>query len=247
MIQIMGIVNITPDSFWESSRVDVDSAAERIDSMLAQGADIIDIGAVSTRPGAVAVDALTEWSRLEPVLRQLPQDIILSIDTTSSLVVDKAAHLLGRYFYVNDISAAEDDEKMLSVVSSLGLGYIAMHKRGTPQTMDSLVQYDGGVMVELVRYFQDFARRAESAGLKDWTIDPGLGFAKTEQQCWEILEKLPELQCLGKPILIGAADKRFTHGDNARAHRLAIMGGASILRVHNVKETKQQAQSLLQK
>lgn len=215
--------------------------------MLSDGADIIDLGAVSTRPGADPVDVETEWGRLEPVLRQLPAEVTLSIDTTSSQIVSRAYTLIRRTFIVNDISAGEDDPQMLEMVSALGLKYVAMHKRGNPQTMDALTNYQSGIIQEIINYFEAFAIRAEQVGLQDWIIDPGLGFAKTEQQCWEILEKLSELQYLGKPILIGAADKRFTHGDNARAHRLAIMGGASILRVHNVKETKLQAQSLLQK
>ncbi|MBQ5639915.1 MAG: dihydropteroate synthase, partial [Bacteroidales bacterium] len=148
---------------------------------------------------------------------------------------------------VNDISAGQDDPQMLEAVATLGLGYVAMHKRGNPQTMDALTGYHSGVVKELISYFEEFAQRAEASGLKDWIIDPGLGFAKTEQQNWEILEKLSELQSLGRPILIGAADKRFTRGNNARAHELAILGGADILRVHNVKETKLHAQSLLQK
>ena len=247
MIQIMGIVNLTPDSFWEASRADAATALEKIESMLAEGADIIDLGAVSTRPGADPVDVEAEWARLEPVLRQLPQDVILSVDTTSAQIVSRVNSLLQRPFIVNDISAGEDDPQMLDTVAALGLRYVAMHKRGNPQTMDALTGYHSGVVKELISYFEEFAQRAEVSGLKDWIIDPGLGFAKTEQQNWEILEKLSELQSLDRPILIGAADKRFTHGNNARAHELAILGGADILRVHNVKETKLQAQSLLQK
>ena len=247
MIQIMGIVNLTPDSFWEASRADAATALEKIESMLAEGADIIDLGAVSTRPGADPVDVETEWARLEPVLKRLPHSVRLSIDTTSAVIAARAHSVLGRSYIVNDISAGEDDPQMLDTVAALGLRYVAMHKRGNPQTMDALTGYHSGVVKELISYFEEFAQRAEVSGLKDWIIDPGLGFAKTEQQNWEILEKLSELQSLDRPILIGAADKRFTHGNNARAHELAILGGADILRVHNVKETKLQAQSLLQK
>lgn len=246
MIQIMGIINLTPDSFWEESRADAATALARVESMIADGADIIDLGAVSTRPGAAAVDVESEWSRLEPVLKRLPHSVRLSIDTTSAVIAARAHSVLCRSYIVNDISAGEDDPQMLETVATLGLGYVAMHKRGNPQTMDGMTSYSSGIIPELIAYFEEFALRAEAAGLKDWVIDPGLGFAKTEQQCWEVLERLPELGCLGRPILIGAADKRFTHGDNDRAHSLAIRGGAEILRVHNVKETKLLAQSLLQ-
>ena len=123
---------------------------------------------------------------------------------------------------------------MLATVGELGLPYVAMHKRGNPRTMDAQVDYPDGIIPALVDYFTDFARRAEAHGITDWILDPGLGFAKTAEQNWEILEKLEALQVFGRPILIGAADKRFTGGDTEKAHRLALAHGAEILRVHDV-------------
>lgn len=340
MIRWMGIVNLTPDSFFESSRawgavpeasgvpgaggvselgvssgVSVPLALEKIRHLAADGATIIDLGAVSTRPGAAEVSPEEEWERLEPVLAALsalrsaeasdphpsqsgdsdccpdlrlqddadcgtdlrrllaPERLQISIDTFRSGIVQRAYSLIGD-FIVNDISAGEDDPQMLPTVAELGLQYVAMHKRGAPGTMDSLCDYPDGVMPELLRYFADFERRAAEAGVDRWILDPGLGFAKTVEQNWEILRRLPELQRFGRPILIGAADKRFTHevppdlaerysGERAAsgfapaapdhdghlsapspvsptafgtavAHRLALIGGAAILRVHDI-------------
>ncbi len=135
---------------------------------------------------------------------------------------------------MNDISAGEDDPAMLQTVADLGLTYIAMHKRGNPRSMDSLCDYPDGIIPELLRYFEEFSRKANALGIRDWILDPGLGFAKTEAQNWEILENLEALKVFGRPILIGAADKRFTRGDTALAHAVAIAHGADILRVHTL-------------
>ena len=219
MIGWMGIVNLTPDSFFEPSRVwiegvSVSRALERIQQLVAAGASIIDLGAVSTRPGAVIPSVEEEWGRLEPVLMELTKDsdslqLCISIDTFRSEIVRRANAVIGD-FIVNDISAGENDPEMLATAGKLGLEYVAMHKRGTPQTMDSLCDYPDGVVTELIHYFADFERRAASVGLDKWILDPGLGFAKTVEQNWEILEQLPQLKVFGRPILIGAANKRFT-------------------------------------
>lgn len=240
----MGIVNLTPDSFWAPSRSSIDNSIPRIASMVADGADMIDLGAVSTRPGAEYVSVEEEWRRLEPTLKSLADRAVVeqyglagvefSIDTTSSEIVRRAFDTFGR-FIVNDISAGEDDPEMLGTVASLGLPYVAMHKRGNPRTMDSKCEYPSGVIATLKDYFVDFSRKASEIGVNDWILDPGLGFAKTEAQNWEILENLEAFAEIGKPILIGAADKRFTHGDTEKANRLAISHGADILRVHDVK------------
>ena len=281
MIQWMAIVNLTPDSFYAPSRVweegePVARALERIRSLVASGASIIDIGAVSTRPGAAPVGVEEEWRRLEPVLQALREHAApggglpfrVSLDTTRAEIVRRAAALLDNLI-VNDISAGEDDPGMLPAVAGLGLTYVAMHKRGTPETMDSLCDYPGGVMPELIRYFRDFGERAAALGIQDWILDPGLGFAKTPAQCWQILERLPQLAALGRPVLIGAADKRFTRrvpkrilkwfrdegasapavpasdgtpsdgtapDGTAIANALAVAGGATILRVHEIRK-----------
>ena len=181
MLKIMGILNLTPDSFWARSRYDM--------SVLDAGFDIVDIGAVSTRPGAAPVSEEAEWGRLEPVLKMLSgrEHPEISIDTTRSAIVRRVYGLIGP-FIVNDISAGEDDTQMLRTVSELGLEYIAMHKRGTPDTMDSLCHYENGIMNELLGYFAGFAARAREAGLSRWILDPGMGFAKKPEQNMEILD-----------------------------------------------------------
>ena len=225
MVQLMGIINLTPDSFWAPSRYNM--------AILNSRADIIDVGAVSTRPGAADVSVEEEWRRLEPFLRAWDNPRRLSIDTTSSEIVRRAYDCVGP-FLVNDISAGEDDLEMLPTVGRLGLGYVAMHKRGNPRTMDSLCEPDCDIIEVLNAYFAEFSRKAGDCGIRDWILDPGLGFAKTAEQNVEILRRLPELNRYGRPLLIGAADKRFTCGDTEKYHLMALRGGADILRVHDV-------------
>lgn len=232
----MGIINLTPDSFFPDSRCSVQDAAARIARMLDDGADIIDIGAVSTRPGAGDVGTEEEWRRLSPVLPML-EGVRFSVDTTSAEIVRRVFREAGP-FIVNDISAGEDDPEMLPAVAGLGLEYVAMHKRGNPRTMDSLCSYPRGVVAELAGYFQNFADRAEALGIRNWVLDPGFGFAKTEEQNLELLERLGEFKTLGRPILVGIADKRFTHGDTEKYHRIALQNGVDILRVHDVAAAK---------
>lgn len=232
----MGIINLTPDSFFPDSRCSVQNAAARIARMLDDGADIIDIGAVSTRPGAGDVGTEEEWRRLSPVLPML-EGVRFSVDTTSAEIVRRVFREAGP-FIVNDISAGEDDPEMLPAVAGLGLEYVAMHKRGNPRTMDSLCSYPRGIVAELAGYFQNFADRAEALGIRNWVLDPGFGFAKTEEQNLELLERLGEFKAFGRPILVGIADKRFTHGETEKYHRIALRNGADILRVHDVAAAK---------
>lgn len=232
MIEWMGVINLTPDSFFEPSRADASTAMSRIKEFVDAGASIIDLGAVSTRPGGEEVPLEEEWRRLEPVLKSLgsgQRSFRISIDTTSAEIIRRAYDVIGP-FIANDISSGEDDTQMLSTVAELGLTYIAMHKRGTPKTMDSLTEYDGGVMLELVSYFRVFAHLAESVGIRDWILDPGLGFAKTPKQDWEILQRLAVLESFGKPILVGTADKRFTHHVPSRVARWFGNKGAAAAR-----------------
>lgn len=253
---LMAVINLTPDSFWEASRVNSEDFLERAQELSGQGADMLDLGAYSSRPGADEVGLEQEWERLRPALLQLKlhpelcwsetplwggqqkagiglKSPRISIDTTRAEIVRRAQELIGT-FVVNDISSGEDDCEMLPTVAALGLSYIAMHKRGTPKTMDGLCEYEGGIIEELLAYFQHFSEQAERLGIRDWVIDPGLGFAKDTQQNWQILEQLERLAIFNRPILIGAADKRFTAGDTPRAHRIAIEHGANILRVHEL-------------
>lgn len=243
---LMGVVNLTPDSFREDTRAMTAAAVRRrVESLLERGCGIIDFGAVSTRPGAAPVPVETEWQRLQPAIDLICLDgrlAAVSIDTTSAEIVRRVYGRIGR-FIVNDISAGEDDPRMLPTVAELGLPYIAMHKRGNPRSMDSLTDYPQGVVAAVDGYFRDFAARAEELGISEWILDPGFGFAKSAEQNWELLENLPAFRHFGRPILVGVADKRFTRTPNpfaaegpasgsAYAERLAGERGADILRIH---------------
>ena len=251
-IQLLGIVNLTDDSYYAASRAqDPDAFLARVGTMLAEGADWIDIGACSTRPGAKPVGADEEWRRLEPALQALRHafpDARVSIDTYWASVVERAYDLIGP-FLVNDISAGAFDAPMLPLVGRLGLPYIAMHLRGTPETMQSMTDYPKGVMEEVLRYFKAFARRAAKAGVTDWILDPGFGFAKTVEQNWTLLEELDLLQVLQMPILVGISRKSMIYKRfgitpeeslpaTQVAHLLALQRGATWLRVHDVAEAR---------
>ena len=166
-------------------------ALDRVRQMLEEGADIIDIGACSTRPGSQAVGAEEEWRRLGPFLQEVRKhfgEIRISVDTYWASVVEKAYDTIGP-FIVNDISAGEDDPQMLPAVGRLGLEYVAMHKRGNPQTMQSLCQYED-VVEDVLEYFRKFGERAEQYGIRNWILDPGFGFAKTIEQNYQLLAHL---------------------------------------------------------
>ena len=255
-IDIMGIVNLTDDSFFSGSRCGgVDAALARIDSMLSEGADIIDLGACSTRPGSLPVGEEDEWARLEPVLKAVKAsfpDVRISIDTYWASVVRKAYRLVGD-FIVNDISAGEDDPRMLPAVGELGLTYVAMHKRGNPLTMSGMTDYED-VVADVKAYFDDFALKAESFGIKDWILDPGIGFSKTIGQNYALLRSLEIFKEVrtadgqSPRILVGVSRKSLIYKylnispeESLPATQVlnyaALCNGTDILRVHDVAET----------
>ena len=259
-IEVMGIVNITDDSYFAESRCldgqNVDKAVERTGRLLEEGADIIDIGACSTRSGALQIGPDEEWRRLEPVLRALSGEFPsarISIDTYWSSVVERAYGLIGS-FTVNDISAGEDDPKMLPLVGKLGLPYIAMHKKGTPGTMQSLCSYPpshreglSDVSCAVSDYFDSFALRAKEYGITDWVMDPGFGFAKDLEQNWTLMREMDKILKPGHKTLVGVSRKSMiyrmfgiTPEESLPAtqalHMAALDKGADILRVHDVAE-----------
>lgn len=247
----MAIVNLTDDSYFAESRCDgVEAAIRRIGALIEEGADIIDLGACSTRPGSLPVGEEEEWRRLEPVLKAVKERwprIVLSIDTYWSSVVRKAYALVGD-FIVNDISAGTIDPQMLPTVGELGLTYVAMHIKGTPETMQAMADYQD-VTAELVSYFSEFAMKSEIFGVKSWVLDPGFGFAKTIGQNYELIRNLAEFKRFGRPLLVGVSRKsmiykRFniTPEESLPAtqvlHLQSLINGASILRVHDVAEAR---------
>lgn len=243
---LMVALNATPDSFVPGTRITPADAAERVRKLLDLGADIIDIGAVSARPGAAPVSEDEEWARLKPVLEALKEAGLLndrdrefpkfSIDTTRTGIIQRVSGLAGRVI-VNDITAGDADPGMLRLAARERLPYVAMHSRGTPRTMDCLCDYPDGVVQALVRYFEAFAQKAAGAGLEEWILDPGFGFAKTPEQNLDLLENLREFRGFGVPVLAGIADKRFADGRTAELERIAAANGADILRIHEATLT----------
>ena len=261
---IMGIVNLTDNSFYAASRrlgadgtADADAVLREASRMVAEGATILDIGACSSRPGSLPVDEETEWNRLRDILPRIREafpDLPLSIDTFRSGIVERAFDRIGP-FTVNDISAGEDDPAMLPLAGRLSLGYIAMHKRGTPADMQTRTDYAptrpgealSPVTAAVKQYFEAFARKAEDCGVSDWILDPGFGFAKTLQQNYDLLRELGALRIPGHRILVGVSRKSMIYKLSGITpeeslpgtqvlHLAALQQGAEILRVHDVAE-----------
>lgn len=247
----MGIVNLTDDSFYPGSRVlspggafDTGLFLDKVDSMVSEGADILDLGACSTRPGSESISEEEEWRRLSSALSLLASErpgISLSVDTFRPGIVSRVFDTVGP-FIVNDVSGGHDP--MLELVGGLGLVYVAMHTRGTPRDMQTLTDYDD-VTSAVVDFFKVFAERADSFGVKDWILDPGFGFAKTVDQNWQLLREMAVFKEFGKPVLAGLSRKSFIYKplgitpDEAlpatvAANMLALCAGAEILRVHDV-------------
>lgn len=244
---VMGILNATPDSFYRDSRVDAGRLLETAGKMLADGAVFIDVGGYSTRPGAAEVSENEEADRVLPLIGLLSKnfpDALVSVDTFRASVarqaVDAGAHL------VNDVSSGDDDAEMMRTVAGLKVPYIMMHKKGTPRTMGSLAQYED-VTLEVLEYFNRKIAQAREAGITDLVLDPGFGFAKTMQHNYELLRRLADLRVAGLPLLVGVSRKKMirdiTGTDAGTAlngttvvHTLALLNGAHILRVHDVKE-----------
>ena len=254
-IDIMGIVNLTDDSYFAESRCgDVAAVLRRVGKMVDEGVDIVDLGACSTRPGSLPVGEEEEWRRLAPVLELLRTefpDLPVSIDTYYASVVLRAYDLIGD-FIVNDISAGEMDPEMLPVAGRLGLRYIAMHMRGNPQTMQMLTEYND-VTRDVIGYFNGFAEKAEKNGVKDWILDPGFGFAKTIEQNYKLLSELSALKTVVRadgtppPVLVGISRKSMVYKPlgitpeealpaTQALHMVALQNGTDMLRVHDVGE-----------
>lgn len=250
---LMGILNITPDSFSDGGEFySIDAALTQGQQLVAAGADILDVGGQSTRPGAMEISLQEELGRVIPVIQNLRQtlDCPISIDTTRSEVA--IAAIAAGADLINDVSGGEADAAMLTTVAELGVPYILMHRRGTPETMQTLTHYDN-VIAELIRYFQERLEAAAKAGIdRDRIIlDPGIGFAKTTAQNIEIFQGLGQLRQLGYPLLVGPSRKSFIgHLLNqpdakervwgtAAACCGAIAQGVDILRVHDVAPMNQ--------
>ena len=253
--RIMGVLNVTPDSFYADSRqVALDGALRQGVHLAAEGADLIDIGGESTRPGAAAVDVEEELERVVPVIERLARevDIPLSVDTNKSQVA--AAAVAAGADFVNDISGLQFDSGMAAAVAQSGAGLFLMHTRGRPRSMQQNTGYTD-LLGEVITYLRLAVAEAVTAGISEQklAIDPGIGFGKSAVGNLEILQRLKELHCLGRPLLLGTSRKSFIGralGLEDPADRLAgtlatvslgVAAGAQIFRVHDVKPAREAA------
>ena len=249
--KVMGIINLTPDSFFEGSRkLNVDDALSQAEKMLNEGAAFLDLGAYSSRPGADDISVQEEMDRLLPVVEAIAKsfpDAVLSIDTFRAAVAEAAINA-GAHI-INDISGGQLDEKMFATVARLKVPYILMHMKGNPQTMTGLANYED-VFNEVLDYFTSRIHQLKQLGVHDVIIDPGFGFAKKPEHGYKLLSRLNEFQQLGLPLLAGVSRKKMIYGilritaDEALngttvLNTIALTKGASILRVHDVKEAVQ--------
>ncbi len=245
---VMGILNTTPDSFYPESRVSgaADQLLERAEAMLSAGCAILDVGGMSSRPGAEAIPADEELNRVLPAVKAIHRhfpDAIISVDTYRSGVA--AECIAAGASMVNDISGGKLDPNMIPMVSSHAVAYVVMHMRGTPADMQQMTDYQA-VVPDIIKYFVDRIRVLKRAGVEELVIDPGFGFSKTMAQNYEIIRNLGAFQCLGFPVMIGVSRKSTLSSTIGRPveetleattalHMAALLNGASILRVHDVE------------
>lgn len=246
---VMGIVNLTPDSFYKGSRIQSENeVVQRVQQIVEQGGTIIDIGGQSTAPTSTLHTAKEELERITPALsliqREFP-DALLSIDTFYSEVAKAAVEEYG-VAMVNDISGGQIDEKMFATVAQLNVPYILMHMRGTPQTMQQHTHYDNFIQ-DIIYYFSEKIAHLNSLGVNDIIVDPGFGFSKTLEQNYELMAHLKYFHIFDTPLLAGVSRKSMVYkplGTNAEGslnattvlNTYALQSGAKILRVHDVKE-----------
>lgn len=248
---VMGILNITPDSFYDGSRIESESSLiERVKEMLTSGADILDIGGYSTRPGAIDISVEEEIARVVPaiktVLSHFP-DVLISIDTFRSEVAEAA--LKAGALIVNDISGFTIDPKIVDVTAMHKATYILMHMRGTPQTMMENTEYND-IAKDVYSYFENKVELLKNKGVTNIILDPGFGFSKTIEQNHELLDRMEIFQEQQLPILLGISRKSMIYkklgispqeslDGTIALNAIGLNKGANILRVHDVKEAKQ--------
>lgn|SRR5690606_34348301 len=248
---IMGILNVTPDSFFDGGRHnDLDHALRKAEQLLSDGVDIIDIGAYSSRSGAAVVSPDEEINRALPVIQELVKrypDLILSIDTFRANVAE--ACVQAGVHLINDISGGSLDEDMFATVARLQVPYILMHMRGTPETMQTLTEYED-IAIDVATSLGEKVAALRALGVKDIILDPGFGFSKTIEQNYELLHRVDELHYFGLPILGGISRKSMIYKKLGITPEEALTGtialntlllakGVQLLRVHDVKEAKQ--------
>lgn len=247
--QVMGILNVTPDSFYSDSRMQTEKdIADRAQQIIDEGASIIDIGAYSSRPNAEHISAEEEMNRLRTgleILNRNHPDAVISVDTFRAEVAEQCVKEYG-VAIINDISAGEMDNRMFATVAELGVPYIMMHMQGTPQNMQNEPHYDN-LMKEVFLYFATKVQQLRDLGVKDIILDPGFGFGKTLEHNYELIAHLDEFSVFELPLLVGVSRKSMiykllggTPQDSLNGttvlDTVALMKGAHILRVHDVRE-----------
>jgi len=248
---IMGVLNLTPDSFFDGGQYNSSKKIiEHVEKMVNEGANIIDLGAYSSRPGAEHINEKEELKRLMEPLQQIRSrfsDILISVDTFRSNVAEQAFN--NGADIINDISSGELDDQMLDTISRIKVPYIMMHMQGNPKTMQQNPSYDN-VTSSVIKFFSSKIRLAISKGINDIIIDPGFGFGKNVDHNYELLKNLKELQLFNKPILIGVSRKSMinkvlnvstqnTLNGSSVLHTIALLNGANILRVHDVEAARE--------
>ena len=249
---VMGIINVTPDSFYSASRVNDEAAlVERVRQMVADGADVLDVGACSTRPDSQSVDAQGEMQRLQwalAVIRREAPDVVISVDTFRADVARRCVEQWGADI-INDISGGTLDEEMFSMVARLGVPYVLTHTRGTPATMSSMTDY-GDVAADVLEWMARRIDELRQMGVADVIADPGFGFAKDVEQNYRLLTCLDAFHALNAPLLVGVSRKRMVYmplgitpdealNGTTVVNTMALERGAHILRVHDVKAAVQ--------
>lgn len=250
--QVMGILNATADSFYADSRAkEIEMALGKAAQMVKEGADIIDIGGQSTRPGAALLTAKEELANVLPIIEAIHTkfpNLFLSIDTYHSLVAEEAlkkgAHI------INDISCGSFDSNMHSIIADYHAGYIGMHLTGTAENMHQIPENRTSIIPEIIAYFKQKQKELLNFGIKDWVIDPGFGFGKSVIDNFTLVKKAASLQTLNAPILLGVSRKSSIYktlsmdakdalNGTTVVNTVGLLNGASVLRVHDVKEARQ--------
>ncbi|WP_133551694.1 dihydropteroate synthase [Algoriphagus boseongensis] len=248
----MGIINLTPDSFYAKSRVQIskETILTQAEKMIGEGADFLDLGGYSTRPGAEEITIEEEIERVIPAISWIKEafpDVLISVDTFRSKVAKNAISVGADL--VNDVSAGNLDPQLLEVVAKAGLPYIAMHMRGNPKNMQQLTDYSS-LIEDILYYFSEKVEIFKKLGIKDVIIDPGFGFAKSLDQNFELLKNLNSFRTFGLPLLAGLSRKSMIYkflgnspqealNGTTALNMFALTQGANILRVHDVKEAKE--------
>jgi len=249
----MGILNITPDSFFDGGKyLTSKQTITQIELMLSQGANIIDVGAFSSKPGSKLVSYTDEKQRLTPIFKEIAkkfENVIFSLDTFRSEIAKEFVNDYG-VGIINDISAGELDANMFKTIAELNVPYIIMHMKGTPENMQNNPVYNKNIELEIIEYFAEKVAKLNQLGVNDIIIDPGFGFGKTLEQNYQLLNKLDSFKILDLPLLVGISRKSMitkllnNNAENALngtsiLNTIAIQKAANILRVHDVKEAKE--------